>query len=103
MSGLTMTLPLDILCTNVLGGFLMGLLQGAVERSGESFTVRYSPLGTGFLSGFATFSTFSLNAFNLYHTDDLMLAGLNTLLDTVICICAMWAGYRIAFPRATVA
>ena len=39
MSGLTMTFPLGILCINVLGGFLMGLLQGAMKRSGKPFTV----------------------------------------------------------------
>ena len=57
MSGLTMSYPLGILCINVLGGFLMGLLQGAMKRSGKPFTVGYSLLGTGFLGGFSTFST----------------------------------------------
>ena len=57
MSGLTLAFPLGILCINVLGGFLMGLLQGAMKRSGKPFTVGYSLLGTGFLGGFTTFST----------------------------------------------
>ena len=48
MSGLTLAFPLGILCVNVLGGFLMGLLQGAMKRSGKPFTVGYSLLGTGF-------------------------------------------------------
>ena len=96
MSGLTMAFPLGILCINVLGGFLMGLLQGAMKRSGKPFTVGYSLLGTGFLGGFPTFSPF-------YHTGDLMLAGLNILLNAVICICAVWAGYRIVFPRTAAA
>ena len=87
----------------MLGGFLMGLLQGAMKRSGKPFTVGYSLLGTGFLGGFTTFSTFSLDTFNLYHTGDLMLAGLNILLNAVICICAVWAGYRIVFPRTAAA
>lgn len=103
MSGLTMSFPLGILCINVLGGFLIGLLQGAMKRSGKPFTVGYSLLGTGFLGGFTTFSTFSLDTFNLYHTGDLMLAGLNILLNAVICICAVWAGYRIVFPRTAAA
>ena len=92
MSGLTLAVPLGILCINLLGGFLMGLLQGAMKRSGKPFTVGYSLLGTGFLGGFTTFSTFSLDTFNLYHTGDLMLAGLHILLNAVICICAVWAG-----------
>ena len=33
----------------------------------------------------------------------LMLAGLNILLNAVICICAVWAGYRTVFPRTAAA
>ena len=97
MSGLTMSYPLGILCINVLGGFLMGLLQGAMKRSEKPFTVGYSLLGTGFLGGFTTFS--SLDTFNLYHTGDAALAGLNILLNAVLCVCAVWLGYRIVSPR----
>ena len=32
-----------------------------------------------------------------------MLASLNILLNAVICICAVWAGYRIVFPRTAAA
>ena len=100
MSGLSMSFPLGILCINVLGGFLMGLLQGAMKRSGKPFTVGYALLGTGFLGGFTTFSTFSLDTFNLYHTGALLLACLNILLNAVFCVCAVWAGYRIVCPKS---
>ena len=38
MSGLTMTFPPGILCINLLGGFLMGLLQGAMKRRRKPIT-----------------------------------------------------------------
>ena len=50
--------PLGVLCVNVLGGFLMGLLQGWMRRTGNTFATGYCLLGTGFLGGFTTFSTF---------------------------------------------
>ena len=95
MLALPIAFPLGILCINVLGAFLMGLLQGWMKRTGNPFKVGYSLLGTGFLGGFTTFSTFSLDTFNLYQAGDLMFSGLNILLNAVICICAVWAGYRL--------
>ena len=95
MHGTAMAFPIGILCINVFGGFLMGMLQGAIKRSGRPFTAGYSLLGTGFLGGFTTFSTFSLDTFNLFHTGNLLLAGLNVLLNAVLCICSVWAGYQL--------
>ena len=68
--------PLGVLCANVLGGFLMGLLQGWMRRTGNTFATGYCLLGTGFLGGFTTFSTFSLDTFLLYRSGDASLAAL---------------------------
>ena len=95
-----MAFPLGILCINVLGGLLMGLLKGGIERTGNPHKALYSLLGTGFLGGFTTFSTFSLDTFNLYQAGAFELAGLNIGLNTVICICAAWLGYRLLEPKA---
>lgn len=102
MSGLTTPFPIGILIINVLGGFLMGLLQGWMKREGRPFPVGYNLLGTGFLGGFTTFSTFSLDTFNLYHGGDLAYAGLNILLNAVLCVCAVWLGYRMMYPKSRV-
>ena len=49
--------PWSVLAINVAGSFALGLLAGA----GSSEHVR-AVLGVGFLGGFTTFSTFSLDA-----------------------------------------
>ena len=91
--------PLGVLCTNVLGGFLMGLLQGWMRRTGNTFATGYCLLGTGFLGGFSTFSTFSLDTFLLYRSGDASLAALNIALNMVLCLCAVWGGYALLAPR----
>lgn len=52
--------PWTIVAVNVAGSFLLGVLVG----SGVSSDVR-TVLGVGFLGGFTTFSTFSVDVFGL--------------------------------------
>lgn len=82
----------------MLGGFLMGLLQGWMRRTGNTFATGYCLLGTGFLGGFTTFSTFSLDTFLLYRSGDASLAALNIALNMVLCLCAVWGGYALLAP-----
>lgn len=91
--------PLGVLCANVLGGFLMGLLQGWMHRTGRTFTTGYCLLGTGFLGGFTTFSTFSLDTFLLWRSGDMISAGLNIALNMALCLCAVWGGYALPVRR----
>lgn len=95
--------PIGILCINVLGGLLMGLLQGAMKRSGRPFALGYNLLGTGFLGGLTSFSHFSLNAFDLWRNGQGGLAALYVLLSLALCIGAAWLGYRLLCPRRAAA
>ena len=91
-----------VLCGGAAGAVCRFKLNAAI-MSGLTMTFPLGILCINVLGGFTTFSTFSLDTFNLYHTGDLMLASLNILLNAVICICAVWAGYRIVFPRTAAA
>ncbi len=53
------SLPWATVAINVLGSFLLGVLVVAPWASAQSRTA----LGVGFLGGFTTFSTFSVQAF----------------------------------------
>lgn len=59
-------LPLGTLVINVAGSFLLGLLTGWVLHRGGSPDVR-AVLGTGFLGGFTTFSTASVELVRLVY------------------------------------
>lgn len=100
MSGLMINFPVGILCINVLGALLMGLLQGGMKRTGKAFPLGYGFLGTGFLGGFTTFSTFSLDTLNLYHTGSIAAVILNIVLNTTLCIGAVWGGYRLIYRKS---
>ena len=95
MTATALSFPVGILIINVLGAFLMGLLQGWMKRTGKPFTVGYSLLGTGFLGGFTTFSSFSLDTFSLYQTGTLLFAAANIVLNAGLCLFTVWIGYSL--------
>ncbi|MCH5277174.1 MAG: CrcB family protein [Desulfovibrionaceae bacterium] len=91
--------PLGILLINVAGGFLMGLLQGAIARSGRPHALLYSLLGTGFLGGFTTFSSFALDTARLYASGNALSAALNIMLNACLAIMAAGLGFGICARR----
>ena len=82
--------PLGILTANVLGSFLMGVFITLAANRGLS---HLSPLvATGFLGGFTTFSSFSLETVTLYERGDIGLAALYVALSVGVSILALVAG-----------
>jgi len=77
---------------NVAGSFALGLLVGADRFSDDTRTV----LGTGFLGGFTTFSTFSLQAFLEADDGHAGRAALYVLASVLLGIAAAAGGYALA-------
>ena len=50
----------------------------------------------GFLGGYTTFSSFSLQTLNLAQGGEWWLAGANIALSVIACLFAVWAGYALA-------
>ncbi|EIE49422.1 protein CrcB [Salipiger aestuarii] len=86
--------PWGTLTVNILGSFLMGVL---VTVLGQMSATRFAPLlAIGFLGGFTTFSSFSLDVVTLYERGDVAIAFGYVCVSVVASILALFAGLFIA-------
>ena len=85
--------PYGTLVVNVSGCFLMGLLFVLIlERFNEVSSTLRALLLIGFLGGYTTFSSFSIETINLFENGEWFNATMNIVLSTVICIVATLLG-----------
>ena len=84
--------PYGTLTVNVAGSLCMGYLYVLiVERANLSSEWR-SLLLIGLLGGFTTFSSFSMETLLLIQDAAWIKAGVNTLLNVILCLVAAWIG-----------
>jgi fluoride exporter len=84
--------PYGTLAVNVLGCLVMGFLfVFFFDRLTESAVLRAGIL-IGVLGGFTTFSTFSIETFNLFEQGAYLKAGANMAASVVLCVGATWIG-----------
>lgn len=87
--------PWGTLAANILGCFLIGVLTIVIaERQLDE--IWRTTLVVGFLGGFTTFSSFSLETIVLLQNNDPIKALLNILLSIGICLLSTWVGMLIA-------
>lgn len=87
--------PLLTLVTNIIGATLIGFIVGITGKHKVSDnTVLF--LKTGICGGFTTFSTFSLEAYNLFSDKQYMLGGLYVALSCIGCIFGVLCGEKIS-------
>jgi CrcB protein len=83
--------PWGTLAVNLCGAFIIGFLSALFEATAISPTVR-SFATIGVLGGFTTFSTYTLESFNLVRDGELRLALSNILFSNVLGILLVFAG-----------
>jgi CrcB protein len=84
--------PYGTLTVNVLGSLIMGLCYVLlVERMSAGPEWRAFII-IGVLGAFTTFSTFSMETFNLIEAGQLFKAVANVMLSVVVCVLAAWLG-----------
>lgn len=94
--GFLAVFPLGVLGINIIGSFCMGLLAGRAARSVAN-PVSTAFLGTGFLGGFTTFSTFALDTVQLVGEFPLV-AALYAAGSIAGGVMAAWSGWHLSAP-----
>jgi len=88
--------PVGILTCNLLGCLFIGFVFGWIASQNNNHPSWLHPLAiTGFLGGFTTFSTFSLDSHELFSSSPL-LAILNISISLIGGLLAVWLGFKLA-------
>ena len=87
--------PLGTFTVNLLGSFLMGVCFILIVDRGLLSAEWRSVITAGFLGAFTTFSTFALEAFNLWQQGHGSLAVTYTLISVICCLMAVAAGTQL--------
>jgi fluoride exporter len=89
-------LPWTTIAVNTAGCAAVGVLMALTESRAHPLTRPL--LGTGFLGGFTTFSTYTLDAHDLITTRP-AIAALYFVLTPLLALAAVWAGASVARRR----
>lgn len=89
--------PWYTLVANVTGAFLLGIVVAlTVERGGPIEESWLLFLGVGVLGGYTTFSTFSLETYELLREGLVAQAALYSIGSLLLGVVAVWAGFAVA-------
>ena len=87
--------PYGTLLVNVSGSLLMGFLYVVLIDKFNASTEWRALLLIGLLGGFTTFSSFSMETFNLIEAGEILKALGNVILSISVCLAATWLGVAV--------
>ncbi|OGU33481.1 MAG: hypothetical protein A2057_05950 [Ignavibacteria bacterium GWA2_35_9] len=88
--------PYGTLIVNIVGSFLLGLIIFVFDEKELLNNQLKIFLTIGFCGGFTTFSTFSLETFNLIRDSEYFLASINVILSIVFCLLGVFLAYIVS-------
>ena len=86
--------PILTLVTNVIGAFAIGCIVALAKKYNMPNSVVLL-LKTGVCGGFTTFSTFSLEAYNLFESEKIGMGIAYAVLSLALCLAAVQVGETI--------
>lgn len=87
--------PLSTLVVNFVGCLVIGVIGSLAEHHHMFSQPARLFLMTGLLGGFTTFSAFGYETFYLMRTHGWDLAAANIFLSVLLCLAAVWLGFRV--------
>ena len=87
--------PYGTLTVNILGSFLMGAMFILLEQAQIPGSPWRALVSIGLLGALTTFSTFSMDNLALLNQGAFLKFALNILLNVILCLVAVTAGYYI--------
>ncbi len=87
--------PWGTLAVNLSGSFLIGFLWEAMERTAASQNFK-AFVFIGLLGAFTTFSTYSIENFNLIRDGEVKSAAINIVASNVLGIGLVFAGFGLS-------
>jgi fluoride exporter len=87
--------PFGTLAVNLLGSIILGLMIFGLDEKELINPSLKLFIGIGFCGGFTTFSTFSLETFNLMKNAEFLFAGINILANVLFTLIGIYIAYLI--------
>ena len=89
-------LPVATFLVNIIGSFIIGFLYIIFVDKQEINPALKFALTVGFCGGLTTFSTFSLEIFEMLKNAQFLNAFCYVLLSVIICVISVWIGVSCA-------
>lgn len=96
MRNFNFNLPLATFLVNIAGSFVIGFLYILFIDKQEMNPAWKLALTAGFCGGLTTFSTFSLEVFEMLKNAQFAQAVLYIILSVIICVVSVWIGVNCA-------
>ena len=84
--------PFGVLTANIVGSFIIGFLATTLVGKYHLGPMWRAGIFVGFLGGFTTFSSFSLDTMTLFESGKILYGSMNILASVTICLLATMLG-----------